>query len=204
MFVFELVRKEDHPVYQSLLIENLERQYSFLRSAVQASLALGRPMLSLEVLLSLNYHAISCLHGNAGRLRPCEVRVGDYNPPPTHEVPALMAMFIDEVNRGWETADPVALAAFVLWKLNFIHPFVNGNGRTARVACYFVLCCKIGEWLGGDVLLPELLRQNRPEYVNALKAVDASLQHGFDLSPLHELMVRLLNEQVPPSQDESD
>jgi len=195
VFVYELIGREDHPVYQRLLVENLERQYSFLRSAVIASLELKRPMLSLEVILSLNYHAISCLHGNAGLLRPCKVTVGDYEPPPHYEVPALMAMFIDEVNRNWERADPVFLATFVLWRLNHIHPFVNGNGRTARVACYFVLCCKIGEWLGGETLLPELLRQNRDAYVAALKAVDASLPN-LDLTPLHGLLVGLLDQQM--------
>lgn len=196
MFIFELVGREDHPVYQRLLVENLERQYSFLRSAVIASLEMGRPLLSLEVILSLNYHAISCLHGNAGMLRPCAVKVGeDFVPPPHYEVPALMAMFIDEVNRSWERTDPVVLATYVLWRLNRIHPFVNGNGRTARVACYFVLCCKIGEWLGGDVLLPELIRRNRDEYVAALKAIDAGLPN-IDLAPLHGLLVRLLDEQM--------
>lgn len=195
MFIFELVGGEDNPVYQRLLIENLERQYGFLRSAVVASLALQRPLLSLEVLLSLNYHAITCLHGNAGALRPCDVTVGEYRPPRHFEVPARMSMFIDEVNRNWQEVDPVVLAAFVLWKLNHIHPFVNGNGRTARVACYFVLCCKIGSWLGGDTLLPELIRQNRDEYVAALKAVDQSLPN-LDLSPLHDLLVRLLDQQV--------
>lgn len=196
MFLYELVGQEDHPVYQRLLIENLERQYSFLRSAVVASLEIGRPMLSLEIILSLNYHAISCLHGNAGKLRPCEVTVGgDFHPPPHYEVPALMSMFVDEVNRNWERADPVVLASFILWRLNYIHPFVNGNGRTARVACYFALCCKMGHWLGGVTLLPELIRQNRDEYVAALKAVDATLPQ-LSLAPLHGLLARLLDEQM--------
>jgi Fic family protein len=196
VFLYELVGQEDHPVYQRLLIENLERQYSFLRSAVVASLEIGRPMLSLEIILSLNYHAISCLHGNAGKLRPCEVTVGGtFHPPPHYEVPALMSMFIDEVNRNWERADPVVLASFILWRLNYIHPFVNGNGRTARVTCYFALCCKMGQWLGGDTLLPELIRQNRDEYVAALKAVDATLPN-LSLAALHSLLVRLLDEQM--------
>jgi Fic/DOC family len=199
VFVFELVGHEQNPTYQQLLIENLDRQYGFLRSAVMASLDLKRPILSLEVVLSLNYHAITCLHGNAGVLRPCQVTVGDYLPPPPWEVPARMSMFIDEVNRSWESADPVWLACFILWRLNHIHPFVNGNGRTARVACYFVLCLKAGTWLDGDVLLPELLRRERPDYVAALKHADASLQTGvLDLTALHALVSRLLDEQLPP------
>lgn len=197
MFVFELVGREDHPVYQSLAIENLDRQYGFLRSAVMASLELQRPMLSLEVVLSLNFHAITCLHGNAGVLRPCQVTVGDYIPPPPWEVSSRMSMFIDEVNRSWEGADPVSLACFILWRLNHIHPFVNGNGRTARVASYYALCLKVGAWLPGDTLLPELLRRDRPDYVAALKHADASIPTGnLDLSALHALVTKLLDEQM--------
>ena len=196
MFVYEIVGNEGHPVYQQLSIENLDRQYGFLRSAVLASLELKRPVLSLEVVLSLNYHAITCLHGNAGVLRPCQVTVGDYLPPPPWEVAPRMSMFIDEVNRYWESADPVWLSCFILWRLNHIHPFVNGNGRTARVACYYVLCLKAGAWLDGDVLLPELLRRERPSYVAALKHADASLLTGqLDLTELHKLVTDLLNEQ---------
>ena len=202
MFIFELVGSEQHPAYQQLSIENLDRQYSFLRSAVLASIDLKRPVLSVEVIKALNYHAISCLHSNAGQLRPCAVTVGNYEPPPHWEVPARMEMFVDEVNRHWDTADPVYLSAFVLWKLNWIHPFINGNGRTARVAAYLVLCLKSGHWLPGDTLLPELIRQNRPDYVRALQAADATLLTGqLDLSQLHALLTRLLNEQLPPDQD---
>lgn len=205
MFVFELVGQEDNPIYQQLLIENLDRQYGFLRSAVVTSLALNRPMLSLEVVQSLNFHAITCLHGNAGVLRPCQVTVGDYVPPPPWEVPARMNMFIDEVNRSWENSDPVWLACFILWRLNHIHPFINGNGRTARVASYFALCLKAGAWLPGDVLLPELLRRERPDYVAALKHADASLPTGvLDLSVLHALVTRLLYEQLPNGDAEAD
>ena len=113
-------------------------------------------------------------------------------------------MFVDEVNRHWHDADPVYLAAFVLWKLNAIHPFINGNGRTARVAAYLVLCLKAEQWLPGDTLLPELIRRNRPEYVEALKAADASLEGGgsLDLTKLHGLLTRLLEEQLPTDNGE--
>ena len=104
----------------------------------------------------------------------------------------------DEVNRGWDTADPVELAAYVLWKLNRIHPFINGNGRAARAACYFILCLKLGGWVKGDPILPDLLKRDREQYVAALKEVDASLKTGtFSLLPLYNLIVRLLDEQCP-------
>lgn len=197
MFVFELVGNEKNPVYEKLAIENLDRQYSFLQSIVEASLALGQPMLSIEVIKVLNYHAISCLHVSPGEFRPCQVTVGTYTPPAHFQVPALMQMFTNLVNRNWETADAVELATFVLWRLNHIHPFVNGNGRTARVASYFVLCLKAGGWLPGTKLLPERIVERRPDYVKALRDVDASLAGGPpDLGPLHKLLSELLDEQL--------
>lgn len=209
MIVFDLVGTEDHPAYETLAIANLNRQYDLLRSLFEASMTLQRPMLSLEVILALNFHAISCLHANAGQLRPCDVTVGQgtYNPPQHFRVPALMSLFIDEVNRHWEANDPVFLAAYVLWKLNWIHPFINGNGRTARVICYFVLCLKLGAWLPGETTLPELIRANRDEYVAALRAADSSLGAAqFDLSALHALLSRLLGEQLAsaPAEPESE
>jgi hypothetical protein len=192
LFVFELVGSEQNDVYQKLAVENLDRQYSFLQSIVEASLALGHPMLSIEVIKALNYHAISCLHFSPGEFRPCQVTVGDYIPPPHFQVPALMQMFTNQVNRGWESRDAIALGAYVLWRLNNIHPFVNGNGRTARVAAYFVICLRSGGWLPGDKLLPERIRERRDDYVEALKVADATL----DLQPLHKLLSELLDDQL--------
>lgn len=105
--------------------------------------------------------------------------------------------FVNTANREWEKADPLTLGAHVLWRLNHIHPFINGNERTARAASYFVICLKLSGWLPGTTILPELLRQNRIEYVAALKAVDASYDAGaLDLAPLRSLIERLLVEQV--------
>jgi Fic family protein len=197
LILFELVGREDHPAYQELEVANGNRQYDFLRSIVLASLQVGRPFLSQHILKALNFQAITCLHTNAGEFRPCEVRVGDHEPPQHYRVQALMDDFVNFVNREWSAADPVVLASYVLWRLNFIHPFINGNGRTARAAAYFVLCVGAGGWLSGTVILPELLRQNRDEYVLALRAADASILNGeLDLSVLHALLSRLLDEQL--------
>ena len=197
MILFELFGTEKHPVYQALEISNGERQYDFLRSIVAASLEAERHFLSQHIIRALNFHAITCLHVAPGEYRPCEVHVSEYEPPSPHRVPALMDDFVNSVNRFWEEVDPVVLATYVLWRLNHIHPFINGNGRTARAACYFVLCVRSGGWLRGEKILPELIKQNRQEYVVALKAVDASLADGpVKLDPLHSLVVRLLDEQM--------
>ena len=68
---------------------------------VSASLGFARPLLSQTVIKALNYHAIACLHANAGEYRPCPVKVGKYEPPEHHRVNALMDDFVNVVNRRW-------------------------------------------------------------------------------------------------------
>jgi Fic family protein len=159
-----------------------------------------RPFLSQTVIKAINFHAIACLHTKAGEYRPCRVTVGAYEPPEYFRVSDLMDDFVNTVNRRWDGTEPTYLSAYVLWRLNHIHPFINGNGRTARAACHFVLCVKAGGWLGGQVIVPELLRQNRLEYVHALQAADAAAKASGDyqtpdLNDLCDLINRLLIEQ---------
>jgi Fic family protein len=108
-----------------------------------------------------------------------------------------MEDFTNEVNRGWERADPVSLAVYVYWKINYIHPFINGNGRTARVASYYVLCLRNGGLLEGSPTLPALLKRDKQDCVGALQSAHQAFQNGgMDLQPLHAIFVRLLNEQM--------
>ena len=196
MILFELTGSEAHPVYQELEVSNGNRQYDFLRSIVTAALQANKRFLSQHVIKALNFQAITCLHTNPGEYRPCRVKVGEYIPPEFYQVQALMDDFVNEVNSQWRQEDPIVLASYVLWRLNFIHPFINGNGRTARATSYFVLCVSAGYWLPGVTILPELIRRERIAYVEALKLVDESFIAGkLDLSPLHALLSTLLAEQ---------
>lgn len=205
MILFEICgRNEARPIYQQVEVANGARQYDFLRTLVEACLATGKPFLSAHIVKALNFQAITCLHTNAGEYRPCQVYVGNpadpatlYEPPADYLVDSYMDDFVNTVNRDWETADPLTLGALVLWRLNHIHPFINGNGRTARAASYFVICLKLNGWLPGSTILPELLRQNRSEYVTVLKNADTSYNAGaLDLNPLRALIERLLIQQI--------
>ncbi len=200
MILYELTGTEDDDTYRTLEYFNTDRQLYFLESMVSVALRTQRPFLSQALIKALNYHAIACLHVNAGEYRPCEVKVGSYEPPAHYRVQALMDDFVNLVNRYWENEDPVLLSAFVLWQLNVIHPFINGNGRTARACCYFVLCVKSGGWISGKAILPQLLQQHREEYVSALQYADnaAKLKTSNQeaLGPLRDLIRKLLNIQL--------
>ena len=205
MILCDLTGGEGHQDYQRLEVENLQRQYDFLRSIITAAVSTEHRMLSTGVVTALNYHAISCLHPYAGQYRPCPVTVNSqdgvvvYTPPAHHLVPGLMNHFINYVNRIWDSTHPVVLASYCLWRLNYIHPFINGNGRTARALCYYVLCVKIGNPLPGATILPDLLRQNREAYVTALRQVDEGAgagEPGDGLQPLIDFVGQLLQEQL--------
>lgn len=198
MILHDLTGNEADPNYQKLEISNGLRHYDFLKSVVEAAIATDRGFLSQTVLKALNFHAIACLHPNAGVYRPCPIMVGAKEDFPAHwQLPDLMDDFVNHVNRKWAETDTLVLAAFVLWRLNRIHPFINGNGRTARAACLFVICVSAGGWLPYAPILPEMIRANRDEYIKILQDIDASADGGkLDLQPLVDFLQRLLLEQT--------
>ena len=190
---------ESHPVYQTVAEANGHRHYHFLFSMVRAALEIKRPVLSQAIIKAIHFHAIAGLHYTAGAYRPCEVDVRNakgeivHNPPEHHRVQALMDDFVNMVNWIWQSTDSVELAAYTLWRINHIHPFINGNGRTARAVCYFVLCVKSGGLLPGTEILPELLRRGdaRDRYHSALQEAD-----GGKMKTLIELIRELLAAQI--------
>jgi hypothetical protein len=197
MILYELYRTEANPVYQTLEVENGARQYDFMRSVIASAISTGKIFLSQHIVKMLNFHAIACLHTDAGAYRPCPVQVGTHLPPQHYQLDYLMEDFINEVNRNWDRVDPITLSVFTYWRINYIHPFINGNGRTARVASYYVLCLKNGGLLQGDPALPALLKREKGDCVTALQAAhDAYNGGGMHLQPLADIFVRLLSEQL--------
>ncbi len=197
---------ESEPVYDRLSFENSQRLYSFIRSMVGVAVDTQRPMLSQHLIRAFNHHAIVGLHYTAGQYRnhPIAVRQSDgqtvYEPPDAHRLSALMDDFVNSTNAKWVQTDAIRLAADVLWAINHIHPFINGNGRTARAASYYVLCVKVGGLIPGTRTIPELLREPevKLDYYAALRAADRG-----NFEPLVELItVQLLRQiatDVPPT-----
>lgn len=197
MDLLELVGNEQDPIYQNMATSNISRHYSFLFSVIEAAVALKRPLLSESLIKALNFHAIVGLHHEAGQYRSHKVIVGQYVPPEYFRVEPLMDDLVNELNWRWQPAEPFELAAYALWGINNIHPFVNGNGRTARAICYFILCVKLGGLLPGHTILPERLRQEPMRssvYVPSLQAADQG-----DLQPLTTLIRNLVVQQVTPT-----
>ncbi len=77
----------------------------------------------------------------SGKYRDYNVRISgsDFVPPEFLKVPSLMNNFVADYNEKIGKVHPVELAAFVHFKLVDIHPFADGNGRTARLLMNLVL-----------------------------------------------------------------
>lgn len=154
---------------------NALRQAELVRQMV-LDVVEGRPFkLRTSTLLSLNRAAIEGLDGYAGNFRPAGIAIGEskHEPPGGHLVPELIEELCDYVNDNWNVKSAIHLSAFVMWRLNWIHPFTDGNGRTSRAASYLVLCARTGNLLPGQETIPEQIVENRAPYYAALEAADA-------------------------------
>ena len=103
----------------------------------------------------------------------------------------------DYVMYRFDQAQALHLCAYTMWRLNWIHPFTDGNGRTSRAVAYFVLCAKIGYRLPGNVTLPEQIAQDKSPYYVALEKADEYWAKGqINLSDLEALLDERLARQL--------
>jgi Fic family protein len=72
---------------------------------------------------------------NAGRYRTKGVIITGttYTPPPPSKVAAAMQEFVSQIPEQRDALHPVVFAAWLHVRLANIHPFIDGNGRTARL-----------------------------------------------------------------------
>lgn len=83
---------------------------------------------------------------NSGKLREQPVFVNDprarkpvYLPPDHADVPELMNDLIKYINQNTDQLDPLIVAGIFHKQFVIIHPFIDGNGRTSRLATKVLL-----------------------------------------------------------------
>ncbi len=193
------VREKDDPyLYAKIEEQNLVRQYDLLANCIEIGLKKGIESFDKYTLWALNYAAVTNISQFGGRYREEPIYVGNHCPPHFREVPNLMDRFFSLIHENWEIMDhPTVLPAYALWRLNWIHPFVEGNGRTARAACYYLLCMRRGKLLSGSRIVPERIREDRQPYYAALQAADTAWEQGhFDVSVLADYLGGLVKRQL--------
>ena len=179
---------------------NTLRQFDAVADLVESALkSEDRFRLRPSTVLELNRMAIEGVNKYAGVYRPHEIEIkgSQHKPPPRHRVPRLVEEMCDHVNDKWDSAPPIHLAAYLLWRVNWIHPFSDGNGRTARALGYAVLAIRLGYLLPGSRSIPEQISENKFPYYDALEAADTAWSNGkIDLAQLEKMLSEMLAAQL--------
>lgn len=193
------VREQDNPaLFRKVQEQNLLRQYDLLTNCIEIGFEKGIEAFDKYTLWALNHVAVANIAQFGGRYRQEPIYVGNHKPPHFNTVSDEMDRFFSVVHENWTTVDhPTFMGAFALWRLCWIHPFVEGNGRTARAACYYLICMKHGALLPGKRTVPERIRDDREPYYKALRAADQHWDAGhFDVSELATYLEGLLKAQL--------
>lgn len=192
-----VLEDQDPELYTRIQERNLTRQYDLLTNCIELGLAQGPTAFDKYALWALNHVAVANISQFGGRFREEPIYVGNHLPPHFRDVPGLMDRFISFIHENWYFLTPTQLAAYGLWRLNWIHPFIEGNGRTARAACYYLLCVRSGALLPGRKIVPERIRENRKPYYAALRAADTAWDNGnLDISAMENYLAELLEAQL--------
>lgn len=155
----------------------------------------------------LNRISIQRIELDAGRWRdvPMRIEQSQHNPPPPEEVPRYIDEMCEHINDNWDSKSALYLAAYVMWRLNWIHPFVDGNGRTTRAISYYILCAKLGFRIPGVTTIPELVAKNKAPYYGALEVADAAYATGkINVEAMESLLKDLLAAQMVEAIERAD
>jgi len=111
----------------------------------------------------LFYHQID--EAQAGKYRSQQVIITgtEFIPPAAKQVPVLMKEFVANLSKIKQEKHPVEYAALAHLDFVEIHPFVDGNGRVARLLMNVVLIA-----MGYVItIIPPVVRR---DYIDAIKA----------------------------------
>lgn len=175
------------------------RQYDYGLQVIQTALERKEFKLRPSLILALQREALLGISAYAGNFRPAGVEIvgSKHKPVDAHSVPELIEELCDYVNENWNSKTAIHLSSYVMWRLNWVHPFADGNGRTSRILSYVVLCIKAESIFPGTPTIPEQIVDNRNPYFDALDAADLAWKEGrVDLSEMEQLLSGMLARQL--------
>lgn len=159
------------------------------------------------IILQLHSAALEGLHPLAGTFRNTPVKIGGskHKPPEAAMVAEEVEHLCQYVNDNWDKASAEHLAAYVLWRLNWIHAFADGNGRTARAVSYVVMNIKMQGLLPGTPTIPDQIASDKKPYYAALEKADEALvdHQKIDVTAFEDMLHGMLATQLLASVKEA-
>jgi len=171
--------------------QNALDQFDWAMERVEDYLHGRGEILKVSILLRLHRQAMNGIDPYAGNFRPAEVAIkgSRHVPVSGDDVPTYVEEMLDYLRDKWDQRSAYHLCAYAMWRLNWIHPFADGNGRTSRILSYMVLCAKIGIRLPGKHTIPEQISENKDPYYDALEHADEAFAEGkIDVSMMEALL----------------
>ena len=178
---------------------NALKQYDRAVSEIESWIKAGKTNIRFPLLLELHRLAMNGIDSYAGNFRPAKVTIkgSGHVPVAAEDVPRNVDEMLNYIHDNWETRTAIHLSAFVMWRLNWIHPFADGNGRTSRIFSYLVLCGKLNQNLPGTRTIPEQIAENKAPYYKALEAADVQYKKGrIDVTEMEQLLESYLANQL--------
>ena len=110
--------------------------------------------------------------------------------PPHKLVPSLMDNLFDWMNKVKDTINPLILSSVFHYEFVFIHPFHDGNGRTARLWQTAIL----SHWEKAFTYLPieSVIKKNQEEYY---KVIDNCNKAG-NSTEFIEFMLKMIDDTI--------
>lgn len=121
---------------------------------------------------------------NSGKYRKENVLISGakHIPPKYYELDCLMQKLIKEYQKEWHEYHPVIKATLLHGEFVKIHPFIDGNGRTARLLLNFELM-KHG-------YTPIIIKnERRAEYYDVLDRAHTTMDYGPFISLVSEFVI---------------
>lgn len=179
-------------------------QFDYTMRCIEEAIASGHFELKPELICTLQKLAVDKIRASAGSYRACDVAITNtrHVPPHYEDVPQLMRSMCDYVREQWSARndaleDALFLAAYLMWRINWIHPFTDGNGRTARIVSYLVLSVRLGFPIRGKRTISDQISDDREPYFKALLAADEAWKAGHvDVTEMTNLLRKLLETQL--------
>jgi Fic family protein len=139
--------------------EGIQFLYDFIKKKKELD---EKTILAIHTLIQKNINELG-----AGHYRKENVMIlgAVHLPPSAVKIPKLMTEFFDWYYAHKKSISIVELAAWVHYKLVYIHPFIDGNGRTARLLMNLIL-------LQHGYPPAVILNIDRKKYYRVLKEAD--------------------------------
>ena len=162
-----------------------------------------------ETIFEIHRRLVRDVRGKSGR--PGEYRIVQnyiadlrtmktvYVPPPPEDVPVMMKQLVEWL-REEKATNPVLLAGIAQFQLVTIHPFLDGNGRTARLLSMLCLY-RAGYDFRRLFVLSEYYDRDRPAYYRALQE---TRDRGSDLTLWLEYFTAGLATQLREVEDRAE